>query len=456
MKCAFIHKTEAPRLIIIYAGWAMDASPFANLRRRGYDIAVIWDYRSLEFDFSVFDDYEEIAILAWSLGVWAAAKTAGRLEPRLTRCIVVSGALTPVSDEEGIPRALAQATYDTLTDASLMKFYRRMAGSKERFDKFMHCRPSRELADIKEELEVLLSADATACAHFYDIAVIGAKDPIFPRDNLVRAWCEIQQEETADAHLPDFQALLDRFFIDKESVGEHFGSHCDTYTENATVQLVVSDKMAELMAGIDKACNILEIGCGTGLLTRHLLEKSPVDAEICLWDICGENPASADSRTHFVRTDAEMAVRELPDSCMDFIASASTIQWMNSPKRFLRHCMRVLRPGGTLLFSSFTDRNLYELLLPAEHALPLPSASEWKLIIPQGFVISSECEMSVTLRFDSISDIFRHLKATGVNSVNSNKHGTISYLRSKLREAPGKDGEYRLTYTPIIYLLHKP
>lgn len=68
MEYEFVSQSGAPRLILIYAGWAMDAGVFRGLRRPGYDIAVVWDYRNFVIDWSFASSYCEICIVAWSLG----------------------------------------------------------------------------------------------------------------------------------------------------------------------------------------------------------------------------------------------------------------------------------------------------------------------------------------------------------------------------------------------------
>ena len=77
MKSEFVSQSGAGRLILVFAGWAMDSRPFAGLQRPGYDIAVLWDYSSLNIDWSFVGPYSEICVVAWSLGVYASAVHVG-------------------------------------------------------------------------------------------------------------------------------------------------------------------------------------------------------------------------------------------------------------------------------------------------------------------------------------------------------------------------------------------
>ena len=65
MKHEFIHRDDNPRLLLIFAGWGMDANPFRHISRPGYDVLIIWDYRDLSFDWSIVAGYDEIALIAW-------------------------------------------------------------------------------------------------------------------------------------------------------------------------------------------------------------------------------------------------------------------------------------------------------------------------------------------------------------------------------------------------------
>lgn len=103
MKHAFVQRNGARRLIVIFAGWGMDARPFAGLTRPGYDIAVVWDYREAGLDPTLAAGYDEVCVLAWSMGVMAAQMCNDALGPNVTARIAVGGTPCPVSDTEAHP-----------------------------------------------------------------------------------------------------------------------------------------------------------------------------------------------------------------------------------------------------------------------------------------------------------------------------------------------------------------
>ena len=94
MRYKFISRENNNRLILIYAGWGMDWRVFRHMRRHGYDIIIVWDYRQLTFDWSVVASYDEICLVAWSMGVFAASVTIHEILPRITKSIAVGGTPT--------------------------------------------------------------------------------------------------------------------------------------------------------------------------------------------------------------------------------------------------------------------------------------------------------------------------------------------------------------------------
>jgi len=116
MKHAFIQHNGEKRLIVIFAGWGMDQRPFLGLERPGYDIMAVWDYRTLDFDPSWTEGYEEVCVLAWSMGVQAAQLCHNAIAGKVTARIAVGGTQRPVDDECGIPHEIFSRTLDGLDE----------------------------------------------------------------------------------------------------------------------------------------------------------------------------------------------------------------------------------------------------------------------------------------------------------------------------------------------------
>jgi pimeloyl-[acyl-carrier protein] methyl ester esterase len=205
------------KLLLFFSGWAMDENPTAHLKHEGLDLCVCFDYINLETeDGERWKTYSEIILIAWSTGVWAAEQVIGKLSLPILEAIAINGTPTTVQDENGIPRAVFQGTYDNLTSQSMQKFQRRMLGSAAAYNAFTPFAPQRKLEDQKAELANVLSVD------FDDIktgfvnwnkAIIGMEDAIFPPKNQLRYWsrtdaaCRVSLVEIIELPLPHYPFL---------------------------------------------------------------------------------------------------------------------------------------------------------------------------------------------------------------------------------------------------------
>lgn len=194
-----IHKHH-PRLLIFFAGWGADETPFKTYCPPESDYLICYDYRTLDFDPSVLNEYHEINVVGWSMGVWAAAQTLGlwlkqkACPSPFSRCIAINGTEYPIDDLRGIPSVIYQGTLEGLTGASLHKFLRRMCANGTVFKKFLDVTPRRPLEELKEELIQIKkeyhSQPSISQFHWTE-AVIGSNDRIIPPDNQLRAWLEV-------------------------------------------------------------------------------------------------------------------------------------------------------------------------------------------------------------------------------------------------------------------------
>lgn len=449
MKYSFVTPRTSDRLLLVFAGWAMDGKPFAGISPAGYDMMVAYDYGS-EGTISEIDDYQEICIVAWSFGVIEAHRfiTANPYRP-ITMKVAVNGTLHPVDDRCGIPEAIFRATLDGLTPASLGKFHRRMCGSADATAGFLARGPERDFNGLADELRHIASLpQPEGEERVWDTVVISDRDMIIPTANQQAAWAGHPRIITLrGAHLPDFKRLLRELLSPKPLVTERFSSAMEWYNDNAVVQRHVAGRLTELWnewSPIESAQRILEIGAGSGLLTRAYAPMA-AGAEITLRDLA-PLPDSLPGRHE--TCDAETAIRRDAPGSFDAIVSASTLQWFNSPATFTRHCLNVLREGGTLAFATYAADNFPEL---REFVTPPPgsmSAEAWRAVFDNAGVRAKIITDSHTLTFSSPAELLRHLRLTGVNAT-ATPHGI------RVARAIMESGITRLTYSPLYILATK-
>lgn len=225
MKQVYIIKNRHPRLLLFFAGWGADETPFKDYQPADSDYMLCYDYRTLEFDASLLKEYREINVIGWSMGVWAATQVMGKLQktvtaPVIKNSIAINGTPYPIDDTYGIPTAIYHGTLEGLTGASLHKFLRRMCFNGEAFKEFLNITPRRPLEELKEELAEIerMYLSLPAASFYWQQAVVGNNDRIIPPDNQLNAWRKEEEispknlrvHYTEDAH---YQVELFRYYL---------------------------------------------------------------------------------------------------------------------------------------------------------------------------------------------------------------------------------------------------
>ena len=197
MKTTFIGRRANARnnapLVLMFAGWGMDETPFADYSApEGCDLALCFDYTTLDFENDFFAGREVRRVVAWSLGVWAASVAFGRV-PALANApqrIAANGTPFPIDDERGIPKASFDGTLTGLSDIALAKFIRRMCRDDATLAFFNARRPERPLESLRAELAAIreaVAAEDVDGARFTH-AIVGKRDAIFTPRNQLAAW----------------------------------------------------------------------------------------------------------------------------------------------------------------------------------------------------------------------------------------------------------------------------
>lgn len=467
MKLKFVHSENSSRLILIYAGWGMDDNLFKDIRRPGYDIAVVWDYRSLELSALFVDKYSEICVIAWSMGVFAASRTAQKFGGKITLAIAINGTTSPVSDTLGIPEAIFYGTLENLSETTLEKFFRRMSHTAAERQLFDSRRPDRGVDELREELKKIggFACKGESLFKGWDLAYVGEFDRIFPLQNQLNSW---QTEGTAvrrvaHGHHFDFQNIIDEHIIDKSNARNHFKNSVATYEKCAASQADVVERLMRHIEGnglaqsvSEATASVLEIGSGSGLLSRRiacLLKTAPLH----LWDFAAPMPEGLTGGTdcQFSNCDAETEIAKTPAEYYSHIFSSSAIQWFNSPEKFLSNCYRALKHGGYAFLTTYTSGNMREISELTGVSLPLLTARKWEEVAGRHFKIIVADSYVQTLEFESPADILRHLRLTGVNSLGAPGISTSHALTIVKNYPADETGKYRLTYTPYVLILKK-
>lgn len=474
MQSEFIFKSSSRRLIVLFLGWGMDASPFRHLARSGFDILALWDYTGLdrpgswerdmtEFA-SVCGGYDEVVIVAWSYGVRIAS---GFLESwnaslPVTLTLAVNGTPMHVDEQYGIPPAIFDGTLQRLAEPTIRKFYRRMFSSSEAFANFMEYKPDRSVESLKSELEVFARLKPLDAGAVWNVALIDDADLIFP-SAAQRAFWPSEKALTlgSQGHFPDFQSILDRFTVDKSLVGRRFSAARETYRRGASVQRRVAEslwsRVEPLIEGKRDFGRIIEVGAGTGVLTE--LYEMALTCGGCrwssleLWDLA-EHFGMLPSNASWLTCDAETCIRSVEPDSVNLLLSSSTLQWFHSPERFMAEAYRVLRKGGIAAFALYGEGTFSQLRELTGVSLRYPSLATLKAALPADAIIEVGETESISMDFASPKELLRHLRETGVNG--ATEPSPALALRIARHYPASPNGRYRLSYCPLYLIFRKP
>ncbi|EJW92150.1 Dithiobiotin synthetase [gut metagenome] len=191
MKQHFIIQQGHRHLLLFFAGWGMDETPFTSIHPIGCDWMIAYDYRSLSFNDALLQPYTDITLVAWSMGVWAASHIRAHYPHLPIRtCTAINGTPFPIHETKGIDPLLFEGTLKNLSRASLQKFQRRMCHSATAYKEFLHIAPQRGVEELREELAAI-GRQANLLLPVlmqWDRAVIGQNDRIFLPDHQLAAW----------------------------------------------------------------------------------------------------------------------------------------------------------------------------------------------------------------------------------------------------------------------------
>ena len=158
---------------------------------------------------------------------------------------------------------------------------------------------------------------------------------------------------------------MNDFHLDRRQVRRNFGRAATTYEQHDVLQREVQ---AQLLERLDihpqPPSLVVDVGAGTGRGSALLRERYG-KAQIIAVDLA--LPMLHAARSHlswrrpFARVCAEASALPLPDHSVDVLHSNLCFQWIDDLPALFGECMRVLKPGGLLAFSSFGPDTLKEL-----------------------------------------------------------------------------------------------
>lgn len=135
-------------------------------------------------------------------------------------------------------------------------------------------------------------------------------------------------------------------------IAQSFGRRAEDYDRHATLQKQCAATLASLLPH-RPAPDVLEVGCGTGLVTEHLIESYP-DGTFVITDVAREMVAIAARKYAYPNASFMVMDGQAPvvDRTFDVIVIGMAAQWFDDPPATLEKLRGLLNPDGVVFFSA--------------------------------------------------------------------------------------------------------
>lgn len=190
MKTKWLNRQGNKQCILFFNGWGMDELAISHLEMSGFDVCMCYDYTTVQPLKEDFSSYQKIVVVAWSLGVWAAAEVLSKSKIKIVKSIALNGTMQPVDLSYGIDPSVFEKTQLNWNISNRERFNRRMLGGKFESDLNQKTLSNRGVEEQKNELKSILRnvSKKNQLDFNFDSVLIGQKDLIFNPSNQWQFW----------------------------------------------------------------------------------------------------------------------------------------------------------------------------------------------------------------------------------------------------------------------------
>jgi malonyl-CoA O-methyltransferase len=254
--------------------------------------------------------------------------------------------------------------------------------------------------------------------------------------------------------------------IDKASARRSFDRAAPGYDAVAVLQREIGNRLLERLDYVRLAPkSILDLGCGTGQAIAPLMRRYP-KARLIALDFAAGMLRLARRRGTWLKRPwcvcADAETLPLADQCVDLVVSNATLQWCNDLDRTFRELLRILSPGGLLMFTSFGPDTLMELRAAWAtvdgHAHVSPFADMHEVgdgLVRARFADPVMDAERIILTYVQVRDLMRDLKVLGASNATAARPRGLTGPRrlaavEAAYEAYRRDGRLPATYE-VVY-----
>lgn len=211
-------------------------------------------------------------------------------------------------------------------------------------------------------------------------------------------------------------------FNSRLKIAQSFGNASISYDKSARLQRNTGKHLMPWLPD-NNDLTVLDLGSGTGFFTNLLASKYK---QVIGVDISGKMLGFANQNRHhdihWLQGDAYKI--PLQDNSIDLVYSNLMVQWCDPLMPIINEVMRVLKPGGSFVFSTLVEGTLFELKSSwaavdnDQHVIDFKSDYDvLSLLDGKDRTLQNTKVKDIVLEYQNVLHLARELKALGANQV---------------------------------------
>lgn len=217
----------------------------------------------------------------------------------------------------------------------------------------------------------------------------------------------------------------------KVKIAESFGSASESYDVSARLQRFSGKHLLPWLPN-KSDLTVLDLGSGTGFFTDLLATSYK---QVIGLDFSKKMLHFAKSCRHknIIWLEADAHKMPLQDKSIDVIYSNLVIQWFNPLPLAIQEMLRVLKPGGLIIFTTLVDGTLHELksswrkVDDDQHVIDFKTEEQLGKYFNtvNSTVLEYKCQ-NIALEYQNVTHLARELKNLGANHLPNKKNRGLS------------------------------
>ncbi|WP_371185046.1 malonyl-ACP O-methyltransferase BioC [Thalassotalea maritima] len=208
----------------------------------------------------------------------------------------------------------------------------------------------------------------------------------------------------------------------EQKIANTFGKSCQSYDGSARLQRLSGQKILPMLTK-QHSFNVLDLGCGTGYFTEIMARQfdrvSGVDLSRQMLEF-----AKIHRQPDIDFYQADMHHLPVYNETYDSVFSNLAVQWSYDLTALFTEVHRVLKPGGTFVFTTLLDGTLCELERAWQHVDNDKHVLDFlqfddlnQCVLQSAFDVKHLEKQAIVLPYNSVKHLAQELKALGASHV---------------------------------------